>query len=482
MRALDPRPIWLCTLVFGVALAQAPPGLAQIVETPSAGSHWRVDNSNNSITRLRVDEATGNISRNGFLFVHTTGGSTSTFVGNNAGNTATTGTANTAFGSYALNDNTTGAFNSAVGHSALRYNTTGNSNSAFGTDALHDNTTGYDNSAFGTFALLDNSSGMGNSAVGKEALRFNETGFWNSAVGNAALRHNTTGNYNSAVGKDALRSNTTGHDNSAVGYDALRSNTTGDFNTAFGGVALQSNTIGNLNTAVGNYALRSSNGSGNSALGAEALIFNSAGDGNSAVGYNALELNTTGNYNVAVGLNAGRYQTTGSDNIYLANNGVAAESGQIRIGTDGTHTQAWMAGIFSAPTGAGAAVYVESNGRLHGAPSSGRFKEAVEDMGKASELLARLRPVTFRYKKEYTDGGDTRQYGLIAEEVAEVAPELVVTDATGKPYTVRYNVLAPMLLNEVQKQQRTIREQKQLIDGLSSRLALLEGKRREDTR
>jgi hypothetical protein len=156
---------------------------------------------------------------------------------------------------------------------------------------------------------------------------------------------------------------------------------------------------------------------------------------------------------------------------------MAAESGQIRIGTDGTHTQAWMAGIYPNALGSSDTVCVTPVGRLGlCSASSGRLKESVKDMGEASELLAKLRPVTFRYKKEIADAVDTRQYGLIAEEVAEVAPELVVTDAKGQPYAVRYNLLTPMLLNEVQKQQRKIEGQQQVIAELSSRLALLEGK------
>jgi hypothetical protein len=237
-------------------------------------------------------------------------------------------------------------------------------------------------------------------------------------------------------------------------------NDTGYANSAFGDGALSSNESGNYNTAVGR----------------NALVSNDTGNYNSAVGRDALFSNTSGNSNVAIGFLAGYLQITGSDNIYLANLGASSESGQIRIGTDGVHTQAWMAGIYNNALGSSDTVCVTSTGRLGLCASSAQLKESVEDMGDASELLAKLRPVTFRFKREYGDGNDQLQYGLIAEEVAEVAPELVVTDANGKPYSVRYSELAPILLNEAQKQQRTIQGQQQLIAELSSRLALLESK------
>jgi hypothetical protein len=298
----------------------------------------------------------------------------------------------------------------------------------------------------------------------------------NSAVGHNALSSNSTGSFNSAFGQYALSSNLYSF-NSAFGYAALRENTTGQSNSAFGAGALLLNETGYANSAVGDGAM-SSNDSGNynTAVGRNALLSNTTGNYNSVVGKDALFSSTSGDGNVAIGFLAGYFQTSGSDNIYLANVGTGAESGQIRIGTISVHTQAWMAGIYNNALGSSDTVCVTSAGRLGLCASSAHLKESVEDMGGASELLAKLRPVTFRFKKEHGDGNDELQYGLIAEEVAEVAPELVVTDANGNPYSVRYNELAPMLLNEAQKQQRTIEKQERVIADLSARLALLEEK------
>jgi hypothetical protein len=286
---------------------------------------------------------------------------------------------------------------------------------------------------------------------------------------------NTTGSRNAAVGWASLFYNTTGYSNSSVGFAALIANTGGWGNSALGGTALGSNTTGQNNSAVGYNALYS----------------NTTGRYNSAVGDRALYSNTTAYGNVAVGRNAGVNQTTGSNNIYLANDGVAAESGRIRIGTSPTHTATFIAGI-SGTNVAGSAVLVTGSGQLGVAVSSGRFKEAVEDMGEASDSLMALRPVRFRYRKEAGGDGHTEEYGLIAEEVAAVAPELVVYDEEGKPFTVKYHEMAPMLLNEMKKQraveqgqQRTIEAQANVIEtqrqqyekeiaALETRLARLE--------
>lgn len=136
--------------------------------------------------------------------------------------------------------------------------------------------------------------------------------------------------------------------------------------------------------------------------------------------------------------------------------GTNTESGQIKIGTVGTHTQTAIAGIHGATSSGGIGVFVDASGVLGTTTSSLRFKEDVRDMGKTSEVLARLRPVVFRYREEVAQGDRSDQYGLVAEEVAKVAPELVANDAEGRPYSVRYHLLAPMLLNEMQRQQRTI--------------------------
>ncbi len=313
-------------------------------------------------------------------------------------------------------------------------------------------------------------------AVGVNALQNNTTGFGNTASGESALRYNTTGFGNTASGEGALRYNTTGIGNTASGIDALRFNTTGAFNTASGRGALLENTTGINNTASGESALRyNTTGFGNTASGESALLENTTGFNNTAVGDNALLENTTGFSNIAVGTNAGSNQTTGSNNIYVHSVGVEAESDTIRIGTVGTQTRTFIAGI-SGVTAAGTAVpvLIDTKGQLGTISSSRRFKEEIRDMGEASSRIMQLRPVTFRYKKEYAEGSRPLQYGLIAEEVAEVYPGLAVYSETGEVETVQYHKVNAMLLNEVQKQHRQIQEQKERIADLTVRLVHLE--------
>ena len=313
-------------------------------------------------------------------------------------------------------------------------------------------------------------------AVGVNALQNNTTGFGNTASGESALRYNTTGFGNTASGEGALRYNTTGIGNTASGIDALRFNTTGAFNTASGRGALLENTTGINNTASGESALRyNTTGFGNTASGESALLENTTGFNNTAVGDNALLENTTGFSNIAVGTNAGSNQTTGSNNIYVHSVGVEAESDTIRIGTVGTQTRTFIAGI-SGVTAAGTAVpvLIDTKGQLGTISSSRRFKEEIRDMGEASSRIMQLRPVTFRYKKENGDGARPLQFGLIAEEVTEVYPGLVQYSATGEANAVLYHLLNAMLLNEVQKQHRQIQEQKERIADLTVRLVRLE--------
>jgi hypothetical protein len=157
-----------------------------------------------------------------------------------------------------------------------------------------------------------------------------------------------------------------------------------------------------------------------------------------------------------------RSETTGNDNIYLANEGLAGESGKIKIGNS-AHTETFIEGIDGNTATGGVAVLINSSNELHTLVSSARFKESVRDMGESSQVLQQLRPVTFLYREEADGDGRTPEYGLIAEEVAKVAPELVALDAEGAPYSVRYHVLPSMLLNEMQRQERTMREQQQVI-------------------
>jgi hypothetical protein len=362
---------------------------------------------------------------------------------------------------------------------------TGSSNTASGAQALQDNSTGNNNTASGVYALHDNTTGNYNTASGYQALNgaYPATGSDNTGTGMNALYSYSTGSKNTASGVNALYSNSTGSGNDADGYGALYENTTGDYNTAVGYETLYSNTTGTENNGAG-YATLEANttGSYNNAMGVKALFENITGSQNSAVGYGALYSNTDGNYNVGLGYFAGFNLTTGSNNIDINNRGVAGESGVIRIGIQGTQSAAYVAGIYGTSV-TGSAVYVTPNGQLGVLASSERFKTAITPMGSNSEKLQQLRPVTFHLK---TDPEGAVSYGLIAEEVAKVYPELVIRDQNGRIDGVRYEELAPMLLNEVQKitaqieknaaQAAEIRELKQQMADMHAALLKLEAK------
>jgi len=320
-------------------------------------------------------------------------------------------------------------------------------NTAEGQNALLRLTSGYYNTAVGFSSLKSNTIGYLNTAVGVNALSFNTTGSSNTANGAAALYSNTTGQHNIANGGYALFSNTAGYSNIAIGTYALYFNTTGNSNTAIGGNAglitgtLWDNTTGSNNTAVGALALRSSNGDGNTAVGSGALI------------------DLSGSLNTALGVNAGQNLHGGeSNNIYIGANvgGVRGESNTIRIG-NADITDTFISGISGTTVASGAAVFVDSNGHLGTVTSSKRFKEEIRTMNKTREAIFSLEPVTFRYKKEIDPTGAS-QFGLVAEEVEQVNPELVARDANGKPYTVRYEAVNAMLLNEFLKEHRRVQE------------------------
>jgi hypothetical protein len=362
----------------------------------------------------------------------------------------------TALGIDALTSRTgpSGA-NVAVGYQALQANATGTLNTAVGDGALA-NYLGSSNTAVGYRAMADAGGGSTNTAVGLRALEVNQTN-GNTAVGNTALALTTTGNSNSGFGNQALLNNTSGTNNVAMGAAALLNNGVGTHNTAIGSSALASNTSGDTNVAVGSSAL-----------------LNTTGDENTGVGYTALHNHTTGTDNLALGFQAGLSSTTGSHNIYLLNNGVAAESNTVRIG-DGNQTRTFIAGINGATTGGAAvSVVIDADGQLGTISSSRRFKTDIRDMGDVSDRLMQLRPVSFRYKQAFAGGTMPTQYGLIAEEVAEVFPDLVVRDANGEAQTVQYYKVDAMLLNEVQKQHRQIEAQRMEIERLVDRLENLE--------
>ena len=308
----------------------------------------------------------------------------------------TTGLGNTGIGWYSLYVNTTGSFNTGVGGGALALN---NADS---------------NTAVGVAALLLNTTGTENVAVGTDALVYNDTGSHNSAFGAFALFNNTTGIENTATGGGALSANTEGLDNAATGFGSLSHNTTGGANTADGSGALFNNTTGEFNTAVGQ---------------------------------GALQANTTGSANVALGVGAGGNVTTTENVICIG----------ATVGGANVSNRCYIGNIRGATTGNNNAipVLIDSAGQLGTISSSRRFKKEIKPMDKASEAILALKPVTFHYKSDNTN---RPEFGLIAEQVAKVNPDLVVRDESGEIYTVRYDAVNAMLLNEFLKEHRKVEE------------------------
>ena len=348
--------------------------------------------------------------------------------GQNALKDLTTGAANTALGAYSLFSTTTASFNTAVGAGALDLNT------------------GDNNTAVGAASLLLN-SGTNNTASGTAALEFNDSGGNNTANGAFALFSNTTGNDDTAVGWSALAANTDGCGHVAVGLNALTAATAGC-------------TIFAANTAVGT----------------DALASNTTGNGNTGIGFAALLGITTGSLNTAIGNSAGSALTTGHNNIDIGNVGAPGESNTIRIGVQGTQTFTIIAGISNDIQAFGTPVIVTTDGYLGVATSSARFKDEIKQMDNASEVLFALKPVTFHYKKEIDPIG-TSQFGLVAEDVEKINADLVVRDKQGKPYSVRYDQVNAMLLNEFLKEHRKVQEleanaarQQKQIEALSAGL------------
>jgi hypothetical protein len=282
----------------------------------------------------------------------------------------------------------------------------------------------------------------------------NTIGEENTANGTFALFSNTTGVVNTAVGASALQNNTDGNFNTAVGQGALRANTSGQENTAIGFAALGNNPPNNFNTAVGSFALLNITGNSNTAVGSKALQANITGNNNTAIGNNAL-ISSTGSGNLALGASAG--------------NGVSTASNVICIGTSGANVDdsCFIGKIyFNVQPIVGTdpdSVTITSAGRLgRGNVSSRRYKHDIKSMEKASEGLYALKPVSFRYNKEY-DATQTLAFGLIAEEVAELYPNLVGRKPKGEPESVRYDQVNAMLLNEFLKEHRKVQEQEAAI-------------------
>jgi hypothetical protein len=329
-------------------------------------------------------------------------------------------------------------------------------NTAEGQNALFNLTTGVGNTALGWFSLWSETDGSYNTAVGAGTLLFNVgnqstgEGAQNTAIGTAALLFNTTGSANTATGVTALLNNSEGSANTANGWGALSHNNgsppDGSANTAVGAGALFSNTSGDSNTAIGE----------------NALVSNTTGSGNTAVGVRALDHNTSGSLNIAVGVNAGHDVVTAQNAICIGLNVFGADVGD----------SCFIGNIFGQTSASGAAVYVNSNHKLGTLTSSSRFKDDIKPMERVSEALFALKPVTFHYKKEIDPAG-MQQFGLVAEQVEKVNPDLVVRDKEGKPYSVRYEQVNAMLLNEFLKEHRTVQGLKATLAQQQKEIAAL---------
>jgi len=296
----------------------------------------------------------------------------------------------------------------------------------------------------------------GNTAEGEDALLNLGRGESNTALGFHALTNNRKGNRNTAVGASALETLSAGADNTAVGLGALGNAIHADTNTAVGSSALGETTTGYSNTAMGFLALRlNTTGYRNTASGMNTLFVNTTGNNNTGYGYGSLLNITTGSNNIALGANAGWELKTGSNNIDIGANGDPSDSNTIRIGERETHQTTYIAGISGATVADGVTVVVGADGHLGTVTSSERYKDQIKPMDKSSEAILALKPVIFRYKPELDPNG-VPQFGLVAEQVEKVDPDLVARDDEGKPYTVRYDAVNAMLLNEFLKEHRKV--------------------------
>jgi Chaperone of endosialidase len=292
----------------------------------------------------------------------------------------------------------------------------------------------------------------GNTAEGYLALNSLNTsaGLYNTAVGVYSLLSIADGAFCTGVGAGSLFANTAA-ENTATGAGALFSHTDGGGNTAIGAFALFSHTSGIDNTVVGDRALLiSTTGGFNTAIGQAAMLNNDSGSNNVAIGVQALGNNSSGSNNIVLGNVAGTGVTTANDVICIG------------AGGENVDSSCYIGGIFNATSSGGTAVFINSSGKLGTSTSSQRFKEEIKPMKQASEVLFALKPVSFHYKKEIDPQG-TKQFGLVAEDVEKVSPDLVVRDKEGKPYTVRYDQVNAMLLNEFLKEHRKVEELETIV-------------------
>jgi hypothetical protein len=462
---------------------------------------------------LDLNNADNNTATGAAALLLNTTGNNNTATGVNALALNTTGIQNIADGAFALFNNTVGGGNIAMGYQAGSALTTGNNNIDIGNigvaaelntirigdPAIHaatflagisamspaaPNQAVLVNPANGQLGSADTSSfgvvstDPGNTAVGDQALQNNDSGGYNDAVGALALFSNIDGSFNNAFGDAALYSNNHASENTAIGDLALTNNDstgngTAQFNTAVGAQALSTNTDGDSNNAIGFYALGfNTTGALNQAIGVSALQNNTTGTANTAIGDSAALNNTTGGFNTVVGDMAGQDITDGFDNIYIgatAGNGFGNENQTIRIGDPAHVFHCYIAGINGQIASGGAQVFITGDGKLGTLTSSARFKDDIKPMANASESILALKPVTFRYKEEI-DPEKIPQFGLLAEDVEAVNPNLVVRDKQGKPYTVRYEAVNAMLLNEFLKEHREVQELKKQVAVLTAGL------------
>ncbi|HMJ48264.1 MAG TPA: tail fiber domain-containing protein [Ferruginibacter sp.] len=446
-----------------------------------SGAPWNSDNVAIGYQSLFLNQPTGTLN-----------GVRNTALGNFSMRNNSTGKENVASGYEALFNNTTGTSNVAVGFASLKANIGGTENTAIGHTALTYNNSGYHNTAIGSISLNNNTSGAGNSALGVASLFTNMTGNFNTGIGEQALYENISGNNNTALGLSALYSNIAGNNATAVGYNALQyaNNSAVSFtntNVAVGYEAIRGSlspdlNIGNANTAIGYQALlENTSGNSNSAVGYLALTNNNSGDYNTAVGRIALTNNTTGNGNVAIGYSAGSSRLASNNCTYVGNDAENSSgidydnstalgyqsritaSNQMRLGNNSI-TSFYCQGAYAATTALGANLYVSSTGQIMRSTSSARYKKNVSDLDINSSLIYKLRPVSYNSKTD-----DSRHFGLIAEEVAAVIPELaeyakekdVIPGSTSEkliPDAVQYSLLSVLLLKEMQQQQKIIQK------------------------
>jgi len=469
-------------ITAGTGVTIVPTANAITINATGSGGISVIDGDTGSVTGSTVTITSGNSTQNSgssvafvgsgsVLTLDVTDSNFNTIIGNSSGNVTIPGNKNTGLGYSVLSSLTTGAnSNVAIGPNALTATTTGFDNISIGDSSLLINTTGQQNIAIGVAALGSNTTGSNivavgynaangltagpNTAIGDRSMQASSSGTNNVAVGEGTLTSNTN-SQNTAVGSLALTNNTSGTRNTAVGSDALYGTTTSSYNVAMGYQALYgSNTAGGFggNTAIGSQASQlNTSGGNNVALGYTALQTNTTGSGNTALGYAALYQLGTGTGNTAIGNGAGSALTSSeSNNVYIGSGqlGVAGESFTTRIGLVGTTTSCYIAGINGVTVTSGTFVYVDSSGQLGTVLSSRRYKDNIEDMGDLSSSIMDLRPVTFTYN---TSRDKSPQVGLIAEEVNEVMPRLVIYNDEGSPETVKYQDLPILLLNEMKK-------------------------------